>query len=286
MTDLAPDRITGAEPMHEYAEADYRRNANPPAGTHILPGTAIEVVRPVRLDSPPEHVLFDFDGTLSLIREGWPMVMVPMMVEVLSQCGTGESPEALARVASDFVMELNGKQTIYQMIRLAEEVRLRGGKPKDPAVYKRWYHERLMERIAGRREALRSGTAPSQDALVPHSLELLDALRNRGLTLYLASGTDEPYVLEEAALLGLEPYFGGRIYGASNDYRAFSKAMVIERILSENSVACAVPPGAYTTAPPDINNPVRRPGLTSSSCPGSRANRQCGCRRNGFPERS
>ena len=222
--------------MHEYAEADYRRTADPPAGAHILPGTAIEVVRPVRLDSPPEHVLFDFDGTLSLIREGWPQVMVPMMVEVLVRTGTDEPSASLKHLVERFVMELNGKQTIYQMIRLAEEVRLRGGVPEEPAVYKQRYHDRLMERIAGRREALRSGIVPPKDLLVPHSLELLDVLRDRGLTLYLASGTDEPYVREEAALLGLEPYFDGRIYGASNDYRAFSKAMVIERILSENNL--------------------------------------------------
>ena len=38
--------------------------------------------------TPPRHVLFDFDGTLSLIREGWPEVMVPMMVEVLQATGT------------------------------------------------------------------------------------------------------------------------------------------------------------------------------------------------------
>ena len=32
------------------------------------------------------HVLFDFDGTLSLIRQGWPEVMVPMFVEMLPRC--------------------------------------------------------------------------------------------------------------------------------------------------------------------------------------------------------
>jgi phosphoglycolate phosphatase-like HAD superfamily hydrolase len=228
--------MTGKDLMEANGEADYRRTADPGRRTSTLPDTAIEVVRPVRLDAPPEHVLFDFDGTLSLIREGWPQVMVPMMVEVLMQCGSGQSPEALARVANGFVMELNGKQTIYQMIRLAEEVGLRGGVPEEPAVYKQRYHDRLMERIAGRREALRSGGVPPEDMLVPHSLDLLRAFRDRGLTLYLASGTDESYVLEEAALLGLEPYFGERIYGACNDYKAFSKAMVIERILNENSV--------------------------------------------------
>ena len=29
-------------------------------------------------------VLFDFDGTLSLIRSGWMDVMIPMMMELLS----------------------------------------------------------------------------------------------------------------------------------------------------------------------------------------------------------
>ena len=44
-------------------------------------------------------MVFDFDGTLSLIREGWPEIMVPMMVEVLQQTGTDESPEQLAKLA-------------------------------------------------------------------------------------------------------------------------------------------------------------------------------------------
>ena len=101
------------EPMPECHEADYRRTADLGATTRVLPDTAIEVVRPVQLDFPPEHVLFDFDGTLSLVREGWPRVMVPLMVEVLEQTGTGESSECLARVANDFVMELNGKQTFH-----------------------------------------------------------------------------------------------------------------------------------------------------------------------------
>ncbi|MBP9902482.1 MAG: HAD family hydrolase, partial [Verrucomicrobia bacterium] len=39
------------------------------------------------------HVLFDFDGTLSIIREGWPDVMVQMFVEMLPAL-PGETPEA------------------------------------------------------------------------------------------------------------------------------------------------------------------------------------------------
>jgi phosphoglycolate phosphatase-like HAD superfamily hydrolase len=72
--------------------------------------------------------------------------------------------------------------------------------------------------------------------VVPHSLELLDALRRRNVALYVASGTDEPFVVEEVALLGLDRYFGRHVYGARDDYRSFSKAQVIARILRENAV--------------------------------------------------
>jgi hypothetical protein len=37
-------------------------------------------------------------------------------------------------------------------------------------------------------------------------------------------------------LLGLDEYFGPRIYGACDDYKTFSKAKVIQRILEQNRV--------------------------------------------------
>jgi phosphoglycolate phosphatase len=217
-------------------EPDYDRLAEPVPAGRVLPGTAIELVRPLVRCRPPVHALFDFDGTLSLIREGWPEVMVPMMVEVLHACGTGESPAELEAMVSRFVAELTGKQTVYQMIRLAEEVRRRGATPEDPLAYKQQYHERLMRRIAGRRETLRQGRARPEEMLVPGSLDILAELKRRGVGLYLASGTDEAYVVEEAGLLGLDRFFGQRIDGARDDYRSFSKARVIERILQDNRI--------------------------------------------------
>lgn len=217
-------------------EDDYHATVERPSETRFLPQTTVEIIRALDGRQPPRHVLFDFDGTLSLIREGWPEVMVPLMVEVLQGTATRETPEELYRHAYGFVMELNGKQTIYQMIRLTEEIRARGGEPLDPLIYKQMYHDRLMARINARREDLRSGRQGPEAMLVPYALPLLAEFRRRGVRLYLASGTDEPYVLEEARLLGLEPFFGSQIYGARDDYKAFSKAMVIERILRENEV--------------------------------------------------
>jgi phosphoglycolate phosphatase len=198
-----------------------------------------EEIEVLRADLPRgrfRSVLFDFDGTLSLIREGWPQVMIPMMVHVLRETGTAEDTATLTAAVEEFVMRLNGRQTIYQMIQLADEVRKRGGTPLEPLAYKHRYHALLMERIQGRIDALASGAAAANEWTVPGSRELLDALRQRGVTLYLASGTDIAYVRRETELLGLTSYFGPHIYGALDDYQNFSKKMVIERILRENNL--------------------------------------------------
>jgi phosphoglycolate phosphatase len=194
----------------------------------------IEILRPDLPRGGFRSVLFDFDGTLSLLREGWPQVMIPMMVGVLRETGTAETEAQLSASVEEFVMRLNGRQTIYQMIQLAEEVRRRGGTPLDPLAYKHRYHDLLMERIQARRVALEEGRARPEDWVVPGSHALLDNLRRRGVTLYLASGTDLKYVREEAELLGLTDYFGEHSYGALDDYRNFSKQMVIDRILRDN----------------------------------------------------
>jgi phosphoglycolate phosphatase-like HAD superfamily hydrolase len=196
----------------------------------------IEVLRPDLPRGRFRSALLDFDGTLSLIREGWPQVMIPMMVEELRTTGTPESDAELGRQVEEFVMRLNGRQTIYQMIQLADEVRRRGGAPLEPLAYKHRYHDRLMERIHGRLADLESGRAAPDDWLVPGSRELLENLRRRGVALYLASGTDVAFVRREAELLGLTDYFGPHVYGALDDYHNFSKKMIVDRILSENGL--------------------------------------------------
>ena len=183
-----------------------------------------------------EHVLFDFDGTLSLIRQGWPDVMVPMFVEMLPP-KEGETEEERAALALDDIMRLNGKQTIYQMIQLAQRITERGGEPREPLWYKHEYLRRLDERIADRTAGLRDGSIDPDSLLVYGARTLLEHLRSLGLTLHLASGTDEQFVKQEAELLGITDYFEGRIFGALDNYKDFSKQMVIERILDEHDIS-------------------------------------------------
>lgn len=190
----------------------------------------IETIMPVPRGIHFRSALFDFDGTVSLIREGWQDVMIPYFTDELSK--TLDGKEAHDRVA-EFVHVLTGKQTIFQCIRLAEEITLSGGTPLKPGAYKAEYLRRLMIHIKNRREALENGEDP--DAfMVKGSLKLIKALKERGVRLYLASGTDECDVADEARLLGLDGYFDGGIYGAKEDDIECSKELVIRRILADD----------------------------------------------------
>ena len=197
---------------------------------------APEIIHPAAPFGSVRYVLFDFDGTLSLIREGWQEVMIPYFVEELLATPGHESEEELTRVVREFVTRLTGKQTIYQCFQLAEEVAKRGGEPKAPLAYKHAYLERLWRRIAHRVQALREGSAQPDTYLVRGSRALLEELKRREVLCYLASGTDLPYVRDEAAALQIDHFFGPRIYGALDDYRRFSKQMIIEQILRENGL--------------------------------------------------
>jgi phosphoglycolate phosphatase len=192
----------------------------------------LERVNPRASARRARAVLFDFDGTISLIRTGWVDVMVPFMVEVLAALRTGEREEELRSIVLEFVTRLTGEQTIYQMIELARQVELRGGQPLAPQAYKKTYQERLMAKIEYRREELRLGKASPDQYLVPGTRALLDCLKARGLRMYCASGTDHGYAVEETEMLGIRHYFDGGVYGAQEDYRTFSKEILIRKMLS------------------------------------------------------
>lgn len=166
-------------------------------------------------------------------------VMVPMCVEELAGLGTGESNEQLTAAVEDFVWRLTGKETIYQMMALADAVRARGGVPAEPLTYKRRYLDRLNVRIGDRLTALRERSVDPDRYLVPGSRNLLGELSARGLTLYLASGTDHANVKEEAELLNIADFFGPRIFGAQDDLKSFSKAILVRRILSQANFRAA-----------------------------------------------
>ncbi len=214
-------------------ESDYTKRVDIDTSGVFLPGTDIEVIREPKCRGKYRYALFDFDGTLSLLRAGWPAVMTSLMKRVLLATPHCEPEPLLETHIKELIERTTGKQTIYQMIALCDEVRQREGEPLDAADYKKQYLDLLMAQIQHRLDGLRSGELKPEQMLVAGSIELLEALRAHGVQMYLASGTDQEFVRDEANLLGVAHYFGDHIYGAIEDYQNYSKAKVIERILKD-----------------------------------------------------
>jgi phosphoglycolate phosphatase len=195
---------------------------------------SVELINPGVRRGPFRVAVFDFDGTLSLIREGWPRVMVDLMLGHLrAQHLTREpEPECEAHVLA-FVMALNGHPTIKQMERFAEEVAARGGTPDDPAAYLQQFLAALMAVVRGRWEALESGRARPEEWAVPNAHAALRNLEGRGVPLFVASGTDRAHVSHEAELLRFGPHVRGRIHAPKDNDATFRKRDVIERAVRD-----------------------------------------------------
>lgn len=183
------------------------------------------------------HVLFDFDGTLSVLRQGWEDVMIPLMVE--SICGGLPASPSLEQEVREYVDRSTGILTIRQMQWLAEAVQRHGlaGQALTAREYKALYLERLMITVRQRIERLAAGEVSPAEQMIAGAADFVAGLAQRGVRLYLASGTDHADVVREAEALGLLAYFQGGVYGALDDNEDHAKERVIQRILDENHLA-------------------------------------------------
>lgn len=178
---------------------------------------------------PAEAAIFDFDGTISTLRCGWEAVMERVMLRFLRESGLPEE-ELLSRIRA-YIEESTGIQTIFQMEWLAEQVRVLCGKtPADPWEYKDEYNRELLSMVNGRIARLESGQADPADFLVEGSREYLHLLREKGVKIYIASGTDDADLHHEAELLGIAPLVT-EIRGAPPRRKDCSKEAVIRGLV-------------------------------------------------------
>ncbi|NLH48609.1 MAG: HAD family hydrolase [Myxococcales bacterium] len=227
----------GADPDYVYRPElaeDIRR-------VRYLPGTEFEVVGDRRPPARVTHVIFDHDGTISTLREGWERIMEPMMIRAILGPRYESADDSLYhRVVDrvrDFIDKSTGIQTLAQMQGLARMVREFGCVPEadvlDEHGYKKIYNDALLAVVRRRIAKFDAAELSLADYTVKNAVRLLEALRRAGVRLYLASGTDEQDVVAEAEALGYAGLFAGAIYGAVGDVRHEAKRLVIERILGE-----------------------------------------------------
>jgi phosphoglycolate phosphatase-like HAD superfamily hydrolase len=216
--------------------------ADDPRQARMAEGSDIEIV-----STPPPagarftHAIFDHDGTLSTLRQGWEQIMEPMMIRAILgdrfQAADETLYQKVVRRTREFIDKTTGVQTISQMEGLAEMVREFGCVPaeriRDPAGYKAIYNAELMKLVRERIARLQRGELAVEDYTLKNAPALLRALAGAGLKLFLASGTDVQDVAAEAAALGYADLFAGRIYGADNRTPVEAKKRVLERILND-----------------------------------------------------
>jgi rfaE bifunctional protein kinase chain/domain len=191
-----------------------------------------------------KHAVFDHDGTVSALREGWEKVMEPVMIKAILGDYYETADESLyLRVVErvrDFIDKSTGIQTVIQMEGLVEMVQEFGLVPVDKILdkfgYKEIYNEALMQMVNRRLCKLENGELDVNDYAIKGAVPFLRKLYDRGLRLYLASGTDREDVLREAEAMGYAALFTGGIYGAIGDVQKYSKKIVLNNIIKENDL--------------------------------------------------
>lgn len=181
--------------------------------------------------------IVDFDGTISLIREGWARTMAELGRDVIrSQSIVCEPDAELIPILEEQMLRLSGRPSLVQMHKLSQEIQSRSAESPTPDLLHDEFLCRLYGQIEQRKKDLASGVVPADDWTVPGTRNLLQLLQDRGVKLYLVSGTDRSAVVEESDLLQLSGFFGTRIYAPDESTPHFHKREAIAEILSDNGL--------------------------------------------------
>lgn len=183
-------------------------------------------------------VLFDFDGTLSRLRAGWPQVMTDVLWEYWQAAGLSSAePDLQRQQLLHLVLATNGMPPLRQMQAFTELVRLHGGAVLDAAECTAAYQCRLMAVVEQRYAAIRRGDSAPEHWRVPGAKQMLAVLQQRNWLMFLVSGTDYEQVCMEAELLELAPFFSPhRLFAPQPSDPQFAKERVIARILQEHGL--------------------------------------------------
>jgi rfaE bifunctional protein kinase chain/domain len=253
-----PDYIYAPELAEDISKARYFNSSE------------IEIVNEWKEKLHIEHVIFDHDGTISTLREGWELIMAPMMVKAVLGDRYKDSDEAFYQKVqirvNDFIDRTTGIQTLVQMKGLIDLVREFRCVPEEKILdefgYKQIYNEELLKIVRVREMKLLKGELSQNDLSLKNSILFLQKLYNTGVKLYLASGTDEADVKNEARVLGYDHLFEGQIYGAVGDVTKDAKKVVLDRILNTIGEESFDKVATFGDGPVEIRETHKRGGIT------------------------
>ena len=263
-----PDEVMeiGVNPDYIYSPdlaEDIRR-------AYYLPDSEIEIIS-IWKDKPNiRYAIFDHDGTISTLREGWESIMAPMMIKAVlgekyGDAGIGDYRKVEERV-KEFIDKTTGIQTLVQMKGLLDIIREFGFVPEEKILdefgYKKIYYEELIAMVRERECKYKNGELSLNDLTVKDAIPFLQQLYDAGIQLYLVSGSDEKDVIEEARTMGYAHLFEGRIYGSVDDVSIEAKRIVLNRIMEEIGPDNFTQVIAFGDGPVEIRETRKRGGLT------------------------
>lgn len=259
-------RAIGSDPDYLYAPelaVDIRQ-------ARYWADTEIEIVSLRTEQLQLKYAIFDHDGTISTLREGWENIMAPMMVKAVLGKKYHHAGETLYRKVRDrvdeYIDQTTGIQTLVQMKGLLAIIREFGCVPEEEMLdeygYKKVYNDELLLMVKARENKFRNGELALEDFTIKNAVPFLQNLRDAGIELYLASGTDEEDVKREAEVLGYARLFDGRIYGAVGDITKEAKKIVLDRILDTIGESASGKVVTFGDGPVEMRETRKRGGIS------------------------
>ncbi|MEK6480328.1 PfkB family carbohydrate kinase [Catalinimonas sp. 4WD22] len=219
----SPEEIVELEKKCTYVYHNFL--AAHPAKARFYDDSDIEIVEEFGRNKKPRYVVMDHDGTISVLREGWEILMHDMMLDCIAgnklSSMSHEEKTALSAKVNQLISQTTGAPTIVQMEGLVDLVNREGHMPAQEILsaeqYKARYVDHLNQHVEERILRFQKGELHIQNFTIKGVIHFIQLLKEKGIKLYLASGTDEEYVIKEATALGYAADFDGGIYGAKPD---------------------------------------------------------------------
>ncbi len=262
----SPEEIlrVGHEPDYVYLP----ELAEDPRQARYVEGGEIELVRALPEGVAIRHAIFDHDGTISTLRQGWEAIMEPMMVRAILGKKFATADEGVYRKVVEavrrYIDKTTGIQTLVQMQGLVEMVKRMGYVPPEEVLdihgYKELYNRDLLAMVQTRMAKLSRRELSAEDFAIKNARSLLESLHRAGVKLYLASGTDQADVAAEAESMGYAGLFEGRVFGAVGDVKVEAKRIVLERIFREHKLS-GPEVATFGDGPVEMRETRRRGGI-------------------------
>ena len=230
----------------------------------------IEIINKWPAEPVIKYAVFDNDGTISTLREGWEKIMEPVMVKAILGDEYSRADESLLKKVKlrvgQFIDSTTGIQTLMQMKMLLDIIMEFGFVSEDQMLdesgYKEIYNLELLKMVKEREDKLMSGELNVEDLTVKNAIPFLKRFYDSGVKLYLTSGTDIADVKHEAAVLGHDYLFEDRIYGAVGDINKEAKRIILDRLLDSIGRSEAGSIITFGDGPVEIRETQKRGGMT------------------------